>query len=95
MRRTGLQPEFTKNYSYERNSYVLRFRAFPFSSAFCFLHSSLLLVLVFFSLPNSFAQTSILVPMKADRLLTNSNAKFTADDHAPDGVLQVSKGEWT
>ncbi len=69
-----------------------RFRAFLFSRALRFLESSLLLVLVFFTLTNSFAQTSILVPMKADRWLTNSNATFTADEHASDGVLEISKG---
>jgi hypothetical protein len=41
---------------------------------------------------NSFAEKTITVPMKADRWLSNGNATFTADDHAPDGVLAISKG---
>jgi len=41
---------------------------------------------------NSFAEKTITVPMKTDRWLSNGNATFTADDHAPDGVLAISKG---
>lgn len=41
---------------------------------------------------SSFAETTILVPMKADHWLSNGNAKFTADDHSPNGELEVSKG---
>jgi hypothetical protein len=44
------------------------------------------------ALRSSFAETTILVPMKADRWLSNGNATFTAGDHAPDGVLEVNKG---
>jgi hypothetical protein len=45
-----------------------------------------------FALRNSFAETRIPVPMKADRWLSNGNATFTADNHFPDGVLEISKG---
>jgi hypothetical protein len=41
---------------------------------------------------NSFSEKTITVPMKADRWLSNGNATFAADDHAPDGVLSISKG---
>jgi hypothetical protein len=51
-----------------------------------------LLVLVLFALRSSFAETTTLVPMKADRWLSNGNATFMADDHAPDGVLEITKG---
>jgi len=51
-----------------------------------------LLVLALFALRGSFAETPVVVAMKADRWLSNGNATFTADDHAPDGVLEISKG---
>ena len=41
---------------------------------------------------NSFTEKMITVPMKADRWISNGNATFAADDHAPDGVLSISKG---
>jgi len=41
---------------------------------------------------NSFTEKTITVPMKADRWISNGNAAFAADDHAPDGVLSISKG---
>ena len=30
--------------------------------------------------------------MKTDRWISNDNARFTADDHVPDGVLEIGKG---
>ena len=52
----------------------------------------LLLVLLFFALRSSHAQTTISVPMKADHWLSAGNAAFTSGDHALNGVLEVSKG---
>jgi hypothetical protein len=51
-----------------------------------------LLVLVLFTFRSSFAQTTIPIPMKADRWLSSDNATFTADNHFPYGVLEISKG---
>jgi hypothetical protein len=68
-------------------------RVFPYFTLLRFISSrQFLLVLVLFALPSSFAQTTIPIPMKADRWLFSGNATFTADDHAPDGVLEISKG---
>jgi len=51
-----------------------------------------LLALVLFAFHSIFAETTILVPMKTERWLSNGNAAFTVGAHAPDGVLEISKG---
>ena len=72
---------------------MLRLRAFPYITLLRDLSArQFLLVLALLAFRSSFAEPTILVPMKADRWLTNSNATFTADDHASDGVLEISKG---
>ncbi|WP_263382182.1 DUF1080 domain-containing protein [Granulicella arctica] len=45
-----------------------------------------------FALRSSFAEPALPVPMKADHWRSNGNATFTSGDHAPDGVLEISKG---
>ena len=68
-------------------------RSLPYFSLLRFISSrQFLLVLVLFALRSSFAETTIPIPMKADRWLSNGNATFTADDHFPYGVLEISKG---
>jgi hypothetical protein len=52
----------------------------------------LLLFLALCTVRSSFAETIIRIPMNADHWLSNGNATFTANDHAPDGVLEISKG---
>jgi len=70
-----------------------RSRAFPYFTLLRFISSrQFQLVLVLFALRSSFAETTIRIPMKADRWVSNGNATFTAGDHAPDGVLEISKG---
>lgn len=71
-----------------------RSRAFPYLTLLRFISPRhLLLLLTIFALRSSFAETTIPVPMKADRWLSNGNATFTAGDHAPKGVLEISKGQ--
>jgi hypothetical protein len=68
-------------------------RAVPYLAFLRFLSScQIILVLGLFALRTGFAETTIPVPMQADRWLSNGNATFTAEDHAPDGVLAISKG---
>lgn len=54
----------------------------------------LLLVLLLFVLRSSYAETSIVVPMKADRWLSKGSATFTADEHFPHGLLEVGRGSF-
>jgi hypothetical protein len=56
-------------------------RAFPYFTLLRSISScQFLLVLVLFAFRSSFAEITILVPMKADRWLANGNATFTTDD---------------
>ncbi len=58
------------------------------------LVSSNLLLFLFglLALRTGFAETAVPIPMKAERWIANGNATFTSGDHAPNGVLEISKG---
>jgi hypothetical protein len=68
-------------------------QAFTFVTRFHFsLLRHFLLVVVLLSVRTSFAETSFSVPMRADHWLASGNATFSAGEHAPAGVLEISKG---